>query len=85
VHARLALVDGETIKLCLQIPLIAKKSFIEILPPNGTNESFNEWVGPWYFGHGLHFINFKDSKIALPLQKFKKGVMIRAQVAWRYS
>ena len=71
----------EVQQFVLQITNIPEGRVVKILPPNGSNEAFDEGMRERHTGHGFHLRDIENPQIRLPTVKLKQRIVIAAEVA----
>ncbi len=80
VAAMSVVVNFVAIELPFQIALVPKQSLIEILAPDGPDQSLDESMRTGCVGNGLDLINLKDPKVRSPALKTKQRIVIRGEM-----
>ena len=65
----------------LQISRSPEERAVQTFAPDGTIQSFNEWMRERCVRHRLDFRDVEDAQIRLPLAEPIQRIMIRAEVS----
>ena len=71
-------------QLFLKISFIPEHLVIKKFPTDGADHSLNEGMGDRDRGDTLDLSHFENAQVGLPAVIGEQGIMIRAQVPWRF-
>ena len=80
MDARLIVVASESGELALKIQTTPEQDVVEILSPDGADQSFDERVGAGHEGYSLDFLNLEDSQARPPAMESKQRDVVRTHM-----
>jgi hypothetical protein len=82
VDARLIVVTSESGELALKIQTTPEQDVVEILSPDGADQSFDERMGAGHEGYTLDLVNFEYPQVRSPAMESEQRIVVRTQMLW---
>ena len=76
MNAHVIVVASESGELALKIQTTPEQDVVEILSPDGADQSFDERVGAGHEGYSLDLVNFEYPQVRSPAMESEQRIVV---------